>query len=218
MKNNLSRQPGDEIAPTFALIPPAALLRAACFASQRFHNATRSSRSRFVNFPRVGGDRSGGHPSATSRSGRNSADELATLRFCIHEATLPQAHGVHALTVKNLAVALIAMRRPSLERGDLRSVTPLLLSAVMALPIFLNGPAIADDVKGVAAVKVQDPKRGSIPEMVYGYGTATPTSAATVTASLQRDGQISDILVERSIQDGGSPIGFRRFARRGRRL
>jgi membrane fusion protein (multidrug efflux system) len=64
------------------------------------------------------------------------------------------------------------------------------------LPIFLNDAAIADEVKGVAAVKVQDPQRGSIPEMVYGYGTATPTSAATVTASFQRDGQVSDILVE----------------------
>jgi RND family efflux transporter MFP subunit len=72
----------------------------------------------------------------------------------------------------------------------------LLLSAVVVLPIFLNGPAVADEVKGVAAVKVQDPKRGSIPEMVYGYGTATPTSAATVTASLQRDGQVADIFVE----------------------
>jgi RND family efflux transporter MFP subunit len=66
----------------------------------------------------------------------------------------------------------------------------------MVLPVFLNDPAIADEVNGMAAVKVQDPKRGSIPEMVYGYGTATPTSAATVTASLQRDGQVADIFVE----------------------
>jgi len=71
-----------------------------------------------------------------------------------------------------------------------------LLSAVIILPVFLNGSAIADEVKEVTAVKVQDPKRGSIPEMVYGYGTATPTSAATVTASFQRDGQVSDIFVE----------------------
>jgi membrane fusion protein (multidrug efflux system) len=71
-----------------------------------------------------------------------------------------------------------------------------LLSAATAALIFLNGSANADEVKGSAAVKVQDPKRGSIPDMVYGYGSATPSSASTVTASFQRDGQVSDILVE----------------------
>jgi RND family efflux transporter MFP subunit len=71
-----------------------------------------------------------------------------------------------------------------------------LLSAAIASLICLHGPAIADEVKGSAAVKIQDPKRGSIPDLVYAYGTATPTSAATVTASFQRDGQIADIFVE----------------------
>jgi len=50
-----------------------------------------------------------------------------------------------------------------------------LLSAGIAALIFLNGSANAEEVKGFALVKVQDPKRGSIPDMVYGYGTATPT-------------------------------------------
>jgi membrane fusion protein (multidrug efflux system) len=72
----------------------------------------------------------------------------------------------------------------------------LLLSAATASLLFLNGAAIADEVKGAAAVKVQDPKRGSIPDMVIAYGTATPTSSATVTASFQRDGQVSEIFVE----------------------
>src|ERR1700686_3710473 len=71
-----------------------------------------------------------------------------------------------------------------------------LLSAATAALIFLNGSANADEVKGAAAVKVQDPKRGSIPGMVYGYGSATPSSASTVTASFQRDGQVADILVQ----------------------
>jgi len=72
----------------------------------------------------------------------------------------------------------------------------LLPGAVLAALICLYGSAIAEEVKGYALVKVQDPKRGSVPDMVYGYGTATPTSAATVTASFQRDGQIADIFVE----------------------
>jgi membrane fusion protein (multidrug efflux system) len=75
-------------------------------------------------------------------------------------------------------------------------MTRLLLSAAIAALIFLTGSAKAEEVKGYALVKVQDPKRGSIPDMVYGYGTATPTSAATVTASFQRDGQVADIFVE----------------------
>jgi RND family efflux transporter MFP subunit len=70
-----------------------------------------------------------------------------------------------------------------------------LLGAAAAALIVANGPAIAE-VKGIALVKVQDPKRGSIPDMVYGYGTATPSSGATVTASFQRDGQVADIFVE----------------------
>jgi RND family efflux transporter MFP subunit len=72
----------------------------------------------------------------------------------------------------------------------------LLLGAALASLICLHGSAIAEEVKGYALVKVQDPKRGSIPDMVYGYGTATPTSSATVTASFQRDGQVADIFVE----------------------
>ena len=72
----------------------------------------------------------------------------------------------------------------------------LLLSAATASLLFLHGAAIADEVKGAAAVKVQDPKRGSIPDMVIAYGTATPTSSATVTASFQRDGQVAEIFVE----------------------
>src|SRR6202140_705149 len=71
-----------------------------------------------------------------------------------------------------------------------------LLSAATAALIFLNGSANADEVKGAAAVKVQDPKRGSIPDMVHGDRPATPSSASTVTASFQRDGQVADILVE----------------------
>src|SRR3981081_420359 len=68
--------------------------------------------------------------------------------------------------------------------------------AALAALICLHGAAVADEVKGAAAVKVQDPKRGSIPDLVYAYGTATPTSSATRTESFQRDGRISEIFVE----------------------
>ena len=71
-----------------------------------------------------------------------------------------------------------------------------LTGAVLAALICLSGPATADEVKGAAAVKVQDPKRGSIPELIYAYGTAVPTSSAQQTESFQRDGMISDLYVE----------------------
>jgi RND family efflux transporter MFP subunit len=71
----------------------------------------------------------------------------------------------------------------------------LLLSVAVAA-LIVNGSASAEEVKGYAAVKVQDPKRGSIPDLIVAYGTATPTSSATVTESLQRDGRVSEIFVE----------------------
>jgi len=72
----------------------------------------------------------------------------------------------------------------------------LLLGAAFVALLCLPGPAIADEVKGAAAVKVQDPKRGSIPELIFAYGTAGPTSSAQQTASFQRDGMVSELYVE----------------------
>lgn len=70
-----------------------------------------------------------------------------------------------------------------------------LAGAVLAL-IYLCGPAAADQGKGAVAVKVQDPKRGSVPELIYAYGAAGPTSSAQQTQSLQRDGVIAELYVE----------------------
>ena len=66
-----------------------------------------------------------------------------------------------------------------------------------------RGPAPAaaqeSNAKGDAKaiqVNVMDPKRGSIPELISAYGTATQPSSAIVTQSLQRDGQVTNIFVE----------------------
>ncbi len=53
-----------------------------------------------------------------------------------------------------------------------------LLSAAIASLICLHGPAIADEVKGSAAVKIQDPKRGSIPDLVWPTAPRPHTPAA----------------------------------------
>jgi RND family efflux transporter MFP subunit len=52
----------------------------------------------------------------------------------------------------------------------------------------------AAEVKGMARVQVSDPKQGSIPDIVFGYGVVE--SDNTLTRSFPRDGQVSDILVE----------------------
>jgi membrane fusion protein, multidrug efflux system len=58
------------------------------------------------------------------------------------------------------------------------------------------GSAAAQDIKGIALVDAELPKRGSISDMVQAYGSAAPSSGSTLTASFQRDGRVSDIKVE----------------------
>ena len=70
------------------------------------------------------------------------------------------------------------------------------VSVAFASLFCLSGPALADEVKGFALVQVQDPVKGALPHMVYAHGTATTTQGATVNASFQRDGQVSEIYVE----------------------
>src|SRR3977135_4751297 len=69
-------------------------------------------------------------------------------------------------------------------------------SAAIVSMIFLPRAAHGQEIKGVALVQAQDPKRGSIPDLVYGYGSAAPSSGSTLTASFQRDGRVSDIMVQ----------------------
>jgi RND family efflux transporter MFP subunit len=68
----------------------------------------------------------------------------------------------------------------------------LLPFALISL-IALHGSAWAD-VKASALVQVGNPKRGSIPDTLVGYGTVD--SENTLTRSFQRDGQIANIMVE----------------------
>jgi membrane fusion protein (multidrug efflux system) len=50
------------------------------------------------------------------------------------------------------------------------------------------------EVKGYALVQVAEPKRGTVPDVVMGYGVVE--SDNTLTRSFQRDGQVADIMVE----------------------
>jgi RND family efflux transporter MFP subunit len=68
------------------------------------------------------------------------------------------------------------------------------LTATVALSILARAPAWADAVKGVALVQVEDPKQGSLPQVVRAHGTVEPETIRN--ESFQRDGQVSDIMVE----------------------
>jgi RND family efflux transporter MFP subunit len=71
-----------------------------------------------------------------------------------------------------------------------------MIRLLLSLPLvaaMLFGAARAE-VKGIALVQVQDPQRGSIPNTLVGYGVVE--SENTLTRSFQRDGQISNIMVE----------------------
>ncbi len=69
----------------------------------------------------------------------------------------------------------------------------VLVFAALVLPIVWSVPVSAE-VKGYALVQVQDPARGSLPDIVTAYGIVE--SENTLTRSFQRDGQVSDIMVE----------------------
>jgi len=61
----------------------------------------------------------------------------------------------------------------------------------------MSGAARAEEeIKGVALVKVQDPKKGTVPELVYGYGTVAPSSGSSSTFSFPRDGSVTKFYVE----------------------
>ena len=72
----------------------------------------------------------------------------------------------------------------------------LILAATVALIVF-NGYARAEEeIQGIALVKVEDPKKGTIPDTVSGYGQIAPSSGSSSTFSFQRDGLVTKFYVE----------------------
>jgi membrane fusion protein (multidrug efflux system) len=70
----------------------------------------------------------------------------------------------------------------------------LLCLAVVCVVLSQQSDRAAAEVKGSALVQVADPKRGAIPDLVVGHGVVE--SDNTLTRSFQRDGQVSEIMVE----------------------
>lgn len=68
---------------------------------------------------------------------------------------------------------------------------PLIAIACLVLAY---APARADEVKGTALVKVEDPQQGTIPQLVRSQGSVEAQTLKN--ESFQRDGQVSNIMVE----------------------
>jgi RND family efflux transporter MFP subunit len=66
--------------------------------------------------------------------------------------------------------------------------------SIVCLIVALGSDRADAEIKGSARVQVADPRRGSIPDLIVGYGIVE--SDNTLTRSFQRDGQVLDIMVE----------------------
>jgi RND family efflux transporter MFP subunit len=72
----------------------------------------------------------------------------------------------------------------------LRVLSPL----TIVLLLFPGAPALTEEIKGKALVRVEDPQQGSISEVVHGQGTTETESIKN--ESFQRDGMVAEIYVE----------------------
>jgi membrane fusion protein (multidrug efflux system) len=70
----------------------------------------------------------------------------------------------------------------------------ILCLTVVCLILLQRSDRAVAEIKGLALVQVVDPKRGAIPDLVVGHGVVE--SDNTLTRSFQRDGQVSDLMVE----------------------
>jgi membrane fusion protein (multidrug efflux system) len=95
-----------------------------------------------------------------------------------------------------MSTAIHERARPDRQYARMRLMFRLMFAAVMALT-FLHGHARAEEeIQGIALVKIEDPKKGTIPDMVHGYGTISPSSGSSSTFSFQRDGLVAKFHVE----------------------
>jgi membrane fusion protein (multidrug efflux system) len=72
----------------------------------------------------------------------------------------------------------------------------LTLTTLVALVLFQGIARAEEEIQGIALVKVEDPKKGTIPDTVSGWGSISPSSGSSSTLSFQRDGLVSKFYVE----------------------
>jgi RND family efflux transporter MFP subunit len=72
----------------------------------------------------------------------------------------------------------------------------LALTTLVTLVLFQGIARAEEEIQGIALVKVEDPKKGTIPDTVAGYGQIAPSSGSSSTFSFQRDGLVQKFYVE----------------------
>src|SRR6516164_4479252 len=72
----------------------------------------------------------------------------------------------------------------------------LAFTALVAMALFQGVARAEEEIQGIALVKVQDPKKGTIPDMVSAWGSISPSSGSSSTLSYQRDGLVQKFHVE----------------------
>jgi RND family efflux transporter MFP subunit len=72
----------------------------------------------------------------------------------------------------------------------------LVFTAIVAMVLFQGVACAEEEIQGIALVKVQDPKKGTIPDTVSGWGSISPSSGSSSTLSFQRDGLVQKFHVE----------------------
>jgi RND family efflux transporter MFP subunit len=72
----------------------------------------------------------------------------------------------------------------------------LAFTALAAMIVFQGVARAEEEIQGIALVKVEDPKKGTIPDTVAGYGQIAPSSGSSSTFSFQRDGLVTKFHVE----------------------
>jgi membrane fusion protein (multidrug efflux system) len=72
----------------------------------------------------------------------------------------------------------------------------LALTTLVALVLLQGAARAEEEIQGIALVRIQDPKKGTIPDMVSGSGSISPSSGSSSTFSFQRDGLVTKFYVE----------------------
>jgi membrane fusion protein, multidrug efflux system len=95
-----------------------------------------------------------------------------------------------------MSTAIHERARPQRQHARMRLMFRLVFAAIVTLTFFHGLARAEEEIQGIALVRIEDPKKGTIPDMVHGYGTISPSSGSSSTFSFQRDGFVAKFHVE----------------------
>ena len=101
----------------------------------------------------------------------------------------------------------------------MRRLVRIALSAMLLFAFAQDAARAADDEPSVL-VRIEPVRRGSLPDIVVGYGSVAYDAASITTLSLQQDGRVTRVAVTpgEAVSSGQLLIGFSRSAQAASRL